>query len=169
MISPAKMNLLVLISGNSQAQPFASIKSCLLNINEQTNPIYLLLISMMRTITFPSHGYFDFRHSLVWVSLLWERSKQQIVIKAQHLEFSYSMFYLYLTVTTGANTTDTNQWNFLSCPLENECNNTHHTCDLEKQNCIDLELGHYCECKEGYELMWVENIVLDPSLTIKGC
>ena len=85
--------------------------------------------------------------------MLLQRSKQQIVIKAQHLEFSYSMFYLYLTVTTGANTTDTNEWNFLSCPLENECNNTHHTCDLEKQNCIDLELGHYCECKEGYELM----------------
>ncbi|XP_067940717.1 multiple epidermal growth factor-like domains protein 8 [Watersipora subatra] len=42
-------------------------------------------------------------------------------------------------------------WHFFSCPLENECNTSHHDCHEEREYCVDLELGHYCICKEGYK------------------
>lgn len=60
-----------------------------------------------------------------------------------------------LLVQSIAGNSTTNTWNFLTCPMENECLNSHHSCDLEKEDCTDLELGYKCQCKDGYELMYV--------------
>jgi multipile epidermal growth factor-like domains protein 8 len=42
-------------------------------------------------------------------------------------------------------------WNFLTCPEENECLNEHHTCNNKTEKCIDLQRGFNCECADGYE------------------
>lgn len=33
------------------------------------------------------------------------------------------------------------EWNYMSCPLENECMNRHHTCELKVQRCVDQDHG----------------------------
>lgn len=43
------------------------------------------------------------------------------------------------------------KWNFLSCPMENECLNEHHNCNNKTEKCIDLQHGFKCECGDGYE------------------
>lgn len=35
------------------------------------------------------------------------------------------------------------QWNYLSCPSENECANGHHTCDTRVQQCVDQLIGEF--------------------------
>ncbi|XP_055375614.1 multiple epidermal growth factor-like domains protein 8 isoform X2 [Condylostylus longicornis] len=41
-------------------------------------------------------------------------------------------------------------WNYLTCPLENECNNNHHQCNPTSQRCLDIPVGYKCVCAEGY-------------------
>ncbi|KAK3088685.1 hypothetical protein FSP39_022382 [Pinctada imbricata] len=41
-------------------------------------------------------------------------------------------------------------WNYMVCPAENECKNTHHNCDNENQDCFDTEDSFNCTCKDGY-------------------
>jgi multipile epidermal growth factor-like domains protein 8 len=43
------------------------------------------------------------------------------------------------------------EWNFLTCPNENECLNDHHTCNTKTEKCIDLQNGFKCVCADGYE------------------
>ncbi|OTF80398.1 Attractin-like protein, partial [Euroglyphus maynei] len=43
-------------------------------------------------------------------------------------------------------------WHYIHPPEENECLNGHHTCDPKSQNCIDLDEGFMCQCKNGYKM-----------------
>jgi len=43
------------------------------------------------------------------------------------------------------------KWHYLQCPQENECMNGHHSCDSTSEQCIDLDEGYRCQCREGYE------------------
>ncbi|KAF6034616.1 hypothetical protein EB796_007071 [Bugula neritina] len=60
-----------------------------------------------------------------------------------------------ITYTTANDSALSNHssWHYDSCPPENECTNGHHNCDLEKQDCTDLPIGHHCMCKDGYLLI----------------
>nr|KAG5710511.1 hypothetical protein BaRGS_013157 [Batillaria attramentaria] len=42
------------------------------------------------------------------------------------------------------------EWAFDHCPTENECDNGHHTCDRQTQDCIDTLDTFTCQCKKGY-------------------
>lgn len=42
-------------------------------------------------------------------------------------------------------------WSYQVCPKENECTNFHHDCDPVSEECIDLDSGFKCQCKQGYE------------------
>lgn len=42
------------------------------------------------------------------------------------------------------------EWFYFRRLPENECTNGHHTCDQEKEECVDLEDGFACECRKGY-------------------
>lgn len=42
-------------------------------------------------------------------------------------------------------------WSYQVCPKENECTNFHHDCDPISEECIDLDSGFKCQCKQGYE------------------
>lgn len=46
---------------------------------------------------------------------------------------------------------DTFTWNYVRCPPENECENGHHNCDENSEQCVDLEVGYACECGPGYK------------------
>lgn len=35
------------------------------------------------------------------------------------------------------------QWNYLTCPAENECLNGHHTCNYSVETCVDQKIGVY--------------------------
>ncbi|XP_014662467.1 PREDICTED: multiple epidermal growth factor-like domains protein 8 [Priapulus caudatus] len=56
----------------------------------------------------------------------------------------------------GRNWTDTvtseAEWTFFSCPAEDECVNNHHTCNTERETCVDRPDGFTCNCKDGYTL-----------------
>ena len=41
-------------------------------------------------------------------------------------------------------------WNFMTCPPENECLNSHHNCSKKSEVCVDLENGFFCKCAPGY-------------------
>ncbi|XP_074634355.1 multiple epidermal growth factor-like domains protein 8 isoform X4 [Acropora palmata] len=41
-------------------------------------------------------------------------------------------------------------WASTWCPLEDECRNGRHQCDLTTQVCVDTPESYKCECKEGY-------------------
>lgn len=41
-------------------------------------------------------------------------------------------------------------WNYVGCPLEDECLNAHHTCDSVSEVCEDLEIGFRCICAPGF-------------------
>lgn len=43
------------------------------------------------------------------------------------------------------------QWNYFSCPEENECANGHHTCDQLTEVCEDLPGGFNCFCAPGFK------------------
>ena len=42
------------------------------------------------------------------------------------------------------------QWNFFSCPPENECLNGNHECDEEAEDCVDTPNFYECVCKKGF-------------------
>lgn len=42
-------------------------------------------------------------------------------------------------------------WNYVKCPPENECVNSHHNCHPKSERCIDLPVGYECECADGYK------------------
>ncbi|XP_046588912.1 multiple epidermal growth factor-like domains protein 8 isoform X1 [Neodiprion lecontei] len=42
-------------------------------------------------------------------------------------------------------------WHYVSCPPENECNNGHHTCSPQSEQCVDMEEGFKCICGSGYK------------------
>ncbi|XP_063697443.1 multiple epidermal growth factor-like domains protein 8 [Culicoides brevitarsis] len=42
-------------------------------------------------------------------------------------------------------------WNYVKCPPENECENGHHNCNPESEQCFDLNYGYKCNCKEGFK------------------
>ncbi|KAK3588362.1 hypothetical protein CHS0354_005627 [Potamilus streckersoni] len=45
-------------------------------------------------------------------------------------------------------------WSFSTCPLENECDNNHHNCDVNyTQDCVNTDAGFNCQCKKGYFLI----------------
>uniref|UniRef100_A0A1I8JNK6 EGF-like domain-containing protein n=1 Tax=Macrostomum lignano TaxID=282301 RepID=A0A1I8JNK6_9PLAT len=50
----------------------------------------------------------------------------------------------------GAACASPSSWHFDACPPENECENGHHNCDLERQVCVDQIDGFRCECRPGY-------------------
>lgn len=41
-------------------------------------------------------------------------------------------------------------WASTLCPLEDECRNGRHQCDLTTQVCVDTPESYKCDCKEGY-------------------
>ena len=41
-------------------------------------------------------------------------------------------------------------WDFLTCPLENECLNGHNTCDPASEVCVDSAADYECKCKAGF-------------------
>ncbi|XP_046676550.1 multiple epidermal growth factor-like domains protein 8 isoform X2 [Homalodisca vitripennis] len=41
-------------------------------------------------------------------------------------------------------------WHYVRCPPENECENGHHSCDAESEQCVDLPHGYKCVCGSGY-------------------
>lgn len=41
-------------------------------------------------------------------------------------------------------------WNYVRCPPENECLNNHHSCDKDREICVDLRDGFKCVCGKGY-------------------
>ena len=46
------------------------------------------------------------------------------------------------------------QWNYLACPVENECLNGHHTCQSEVETCVDQIIGEcnylISNCEHAY-------------------
>lgn len=42
-------------------------------------------------------------------------------------------------------------WNYVKCPPENECINSHHNCDTKSERCVDLLVGYECDCADGFE------------------
>lgn len=42
-------------------------------------------------------------------------------------------------------------WYYISCPPENECQNGHHSCNEESEECVDLAEGFHCVCGKGYQ------------------
>ena len=42
------------------------------------------------------------------------------------------------------------QWNFFSCPPENECLNGNHECDEVAEDCVDTPNFYECACKKGF-------------------
>ncbi|KAM7353309.1 multiple EGF like domains 8 isoform 1-T1 [Cochliomyia hominivorax] len=56
-------------------------------------------------------------------------------------------------------------WNYVKCPIENECTNGHHHCHPISEKCIDTENGYRCVCGEGYKS---ENDTCIPVCT-QGC
>ncbi|XP_050427055.1 multiple epidermal growth factor-like domains protein 8 [Adelges cooleyi] len=42
-------------------------------------------------------------------------------------------------------------WYYISCPPENECENGHHSCDKESEECVDQAEGFRCVCGKGYQ------------------
>lgn len=43
-------------------------------------------------------------------------------------------------------------WYYFVRPPENECTNGHHTCDSEREECVDTASGFECICKQGYAI-----------------
>ncbi|XP_037559962.1 multiple epidermal growth factor-like domains protein 8 [Dermacentor silvarum] len=43
-------------------------------------------------------------------------------------------------------------WYYFVRPPENECTNGHHTCDAEREECVDTPDGFECICKQGYAI-----------------
>ncbi|XP_034236737.1 multiple epidermal growth factor-like domains protein 8 [Thrips palmi] len=41
-------------------------------------------------------------------------------------------------------------WHYVKCPPENECENTHHSCNPVSEVCEDLTVGFHCKCGPGY-------------------
>lgn len=41
-------------------------------------------------------------------------------------------------------------WVFVKCPPEDECKNSHHTCDSTTEQCVDTPESFKCICKPGY-------------------
>lgn len=65
------------------------------------------------------------------------------------------------------NVSDTQfRWNFLHCPPENECTNSHHTCDYNEK-CVDQLYGFRCECAQGYQK--IEDAKTCIPICTKGC
>lgn len=50
------------------------------------------------------------------------------------------------------NPNETFTWNYIRCPMENECINQHHNCNTKSEKCVDLAFGYECVCGEGYKL-----------------
>lgn len=46
---------------------------------------------------------------------------------------------------------DTVAWYYITCPPENECENDHHSCNSESEECVDLADGFHCVCGKGYQ------------------
>uniref|UniRef100_A0A0L8GCI5 EGF-like domain-containing protein n=1 Tax=Octopus bimaculoides TaxID=37653 RepID=A0A0L8GCI5_OCTBM len=42
-------------------------------------------------------------------------------------------------------------WVFVKCPPEDECKNSHHTCDATTEKCVDTPDSFKCICKPGYK------------------
>ncbi|XP_065078697.1 multiple epidermal growth factor-like domains protein 8 [Ochlerotatus camptorhynchus] len=42
-------------------------------------------------------------------------------------------------------------WNYVKCPPENECANSHHNCNVKSERCVDLLHGYECQCANGYK------------------
>lgn len=42
-------------------------------------------------------------------------------------------------------------WYYITCPPENECENGHHSCNQESEECVDLLEGFHCVCGKGYQ------------------
>lgn len=42
-------------------------------------------------------------------------------------------------------------WYYITCPPENECENGHHSCNPESEECVDLADGFHCVCGKGYQ------------------
>lgn len=42
-------------------------------------------------------------------------------------------------------------WYYVSCPPENECENSHHSCNPTSEECVDLADGFHCVCGKGYQ------------------
>ena len=53
------------------------------------------------------------------------------------------------SVSADAEECPASNWNYLVCQNENECLNGHHTCQIESENCIDLDEGFSCICRDG--------------------
>uniref|UniRef100_A0A1I8HNH6 EGF-like domain-containing protein n=1 Tax=Macrostomum lignano TaxID=282301 RepID=A0A1I8HNH6_9PLAT len=58
-------------------------------------------------------------------------------------------------------------WHFDACPPENECENGHHNCDLERQVCVDQIDGFRCECRPGYN--WNNATRICEPVCTRGC
>ncbi|KAG7161272.1 Multiple epidermal growth factor-like domains protein 8-like [Homarus americanus] len=52
----------------------------------------------------------------------------------------------------GVITTPPKSWHYDVCPKEDECKNSHHTCDDKSQSCVDVEEGYECVCAPGYNM-----------------
>lgn len=63
---------------------------------------------------------------------------------------------IYRSRMNNTNVTDTTadkfSWNYVKCPPENECNNSHHNCNPKSERCVDQKFGYECQCAVGYKL-----------------
>lgn len=68
---------------------------------------------------------------------------------------------------TQINPKDEFVWNYVKCPPENECINSHHNCDTKSERCVDKLVGYECECAEGFEATATKTCI--PKCTQGNC
>lgn len=56
-----------------------------------------------------------------------------------------------IVLNNESNFNDSIAWYYISCPPENECENGHHSCNPESEECVDLAEGFHCVCGKGYQ------------------
>lgn len=59
-------------------------------------------------------------------------------------------------------------WNYVKCPPENECSNSHHQCDTNSETCVDLLVGYKCECAAGFKLDAINGSKVSSKVTSKA-
>ncbi|KAH8032701.1 hypothetical protein HPB51_001393 [Rhipicephalus microplus] len=71
-----------------------------------------------------------------------------LCLKDEHHAFCTISNVSYWLQTLGSEV----YWYYFVRPPENECTNGHHTCDAEREECVDTPDGFECVCKQGYAI-----------------
>ncbi|EDS32341.1 laminin subunit gamma-3 [Culex quinquefasciatus] len=70
---------------------------------------------------------------------------------------------------TTIDSNDRFSWNYIKCPPENECANSHHNCNVKSERCVDLLHGYECQCAEGYRGQLIDSAMVCVPVCKQGC